>query len=74
MTMITVEQLKRLSFAEKLQLVKDLWDDIAQDAASQAISPELERELEQALEEYRLNPNEGESWDAVKTEILRTLS
>lgn len=74
MATITLEQLKHLSLAEKLQLVEDLWDNIAQDAAAQPISPELERELQQALEEYRLNPDEGENWDTVKAEILRALS
>jgi putative addiction module component (TIGR02574 family) len=60
--------------AEKLQLVEDLWDEIAQDAVAQPVSPELERELQQAMEEYRLNPEEGESWESVKLEILRRLS
>lgn len=74
MTAVTIDQLKDLSFTEKLQLVEDLWDDIAKDASMQAITPELERELDEAMEEYRRNPEEGESWEVVKAEILRTLA
>lgn len=74
MAAVTIDQLKDLSFTEKLQLVEDLWDDIAKDASMQAITPELERELDEAMEEYRRNPEDGESWEVVKAEILRTLA
>lgn len=70
----TLEQLKQLSFSEKLQLVEDLWDAIAEEAAARPLSEPLKAELQRRLEEHRRNPELAEPWEAVKAEIERRLS
>ena len=49
------EALRRLSVADRLQLVKDLWDSIAEDAPGDAfpISPEHSAELDRAWQSTR---------------------
>ena len=70
----TLEQLKQLSFSEKLQLVEDLWDAIAEEAAARPVGESLKVELERRLDEHRRNPESAEPWDNVKAEIERRLS
>lgn len=72
MTMITVEQFKHLSFAEKLQLVEDLWDDIAQEAAARPPTEAQRRVLDERLAAHKREPGRGRTWDEIKSEIERT--
>ena len=59
-----------MSFSEKLQLVEDLWDDIAQHPDELSLTNEQKAELDRRWEEYQRNPNEGSSWADVKKRIL----
>jgi putative addiction module component (TIGR02574 family) len=58
-----------LSPAEKLQLVQDLWDDLA--ATPQAVPiPEWQiEELQRREEHLKANPETALSWDEVKRQI-----
>lgn len=73
MATITVEQLQHLSFAEKLQLVEDLWDSIAAEAAAQPVSEELKLELQRRLDEHHRHPETSESWETARAELERRL-
>jgi len=66
------EALRRLSIAERLQLVEDLWDSIAQDSPDEAmpLTPELAAELDRRLKEHERDPAAGRPWPEVRTEIL----
>ncbi len=66
------EILRRLSVAERLQVVEDLWDSIAQDAPDEAlpITPELAAELDRRLAEHERDPNSALSWEDVRAAIL----
>lgn len=68
-----LEEAKKLSFAEKIQLVEDLWDAIAEEAAARPLSPAQKRLLEARLNESRENPEAGRPWEEVLTEIERNL-
>ncbi len=69
-----LDQIKQLSFAEKLQLVEDLWDAIADEATKQPLSEPLRAELLRRLEEHRLRPDTPLEWDEVKAELARRLA
>ncbi|MCP5278543.1 MAG: addiction module protein [Thiobacillus sp.] len=71
---ITIEQLKQLSYAEKIQLVEDLWDAIAAEAASQPVSDEVKAEMQRRLAEHRAHPGTSMPWDAAKAELERRFS
>ena len=68
-----LEEAKKLPFAEKMQLVEDLWDAIAAEAARHRLSDAQKRVLEQRLLESQQNPDAGESWEVVRAEIERSL-
>ncbi len=49
-------ELKKLSVAERLLLVEDLWDSIAEDGFMPEITPELAAELDRRSAELDANP------------------
>jgi putative addiction module component (TIGR02574 family) len=64
--------LRRLSIAERLQLVEDLWDSIAQEAPDEAfpMTPELAAELDRRLAEHEAHPEAARPWEEVRRRIL----
>jgi putative addiction module component (TIGR02574 family) len=60
------EQLFRLSRAERLQLVEDLWDSIAKEDAELPISEAKVAELRRRKERFLANPSSGRTWEQVK--------
>jgi len=72
----SLEELRRLPVAERLQLVEDLWDSIAEDSPDEAFptTPELEEELELRLVEHEANPEAALPWDVIRERIRRLLS
>jgi putative addiction module component (TIGR02574 family) len=68
-----LEEAKKRPFAEKLQLVEDLWDAIAEEAAQKRLSDAQRQLLEARLRESDANPDDGKPWDDVRAEIERSL-
>lgn len=66
-----IEQLKSLSYAEKLQLVEDLWDEIADEAVRQPVSDVLRAELHRRLAEHRAHPETAVPWEDLKADLAR---
>ena len=66
------EALRRLSVAERLQLVEDLWDSIAQDAPDEAlpVTPELAAELDRRVAEHEHEPNTALPWEELRAALL----
>ena len=58
-----------LSPAEKLQLVEDLWDDLAASPMSVPIHDWQKEELSRCKANLINNPASGVSWDDVKQRI-----
>ena len=63
-------EIQRLSPSEKLVLVGELWDDLAAHPADVPVSPEQIAELDRRMEEYRKNPAQVTTWEAIKERIL----
>ncbi len=60
----------KLSVAERIQLVEDLWDSIAADAANlPPISDELYAELERRMAEHEKDPSTALDWEDVRKEL-----
>ncbi|MDZ7585737.1 MAG: addiction module protein [Thiobacillus sp.] len=68
-----LEEAKKRPFAEKMQLVEDLWDAIAEEAAQQRLSDAQRQVLEARLRESDANPDDGKPWDEVRAEIEHSL-
>ena len=64
-----MKQLLPLSTLEKLQLVEDLWDDIAAAKSPLPLSAETRMELDRRIAAHRADPGEGSTLD----EIVRGL-
>jgi putative addiction module component (TIGR02574 family) len=66
------EALRRLSVAERLQLVEDLWDSIAKDAPDEAlpVTPELAAELDRRVAEHEHEPTAALPWEEVRAGLL----
>ena len=58
-----------LSFCEKLQLVEDLWDDLARTPESVPIHDWQRQELARRKENLLKNPPSGLSWEEAKQSI-----
>ena len=65
-------ELLKLSVAERIQLVEDIWDSIAAEPQAVEISTELRDELDRRLEEQVANPGVGRPWSEVKARLLGT--
>jgi len=60
-----------LSSAEKLQLVEDLWDDIAATPEDVPVHDWQKEELARRKASYAQNPGAASSWEEVKERIRR---
>ena len=58
-----------LSPAEKLQLVEDLWDDLAANPAAVPVHEWQEEELARRKANLLNNPASGLSWEEVKQRV-----
>jgi putative addiction module component (TIGR02574 family) len=56
----------RLSRAERLQLVEDLWDSIVQEDAEPSVSEEKRAELGRRKEHFLKHPSSARTWEQVK--------
>jgi putative addiction module component (TIGR02574 family) len=58
-----------LSPSEKLQLVEDLWDDLAANPEAAPVHDWQKQELERRKLNLLRNPDSGASWEEVKQRI-----
>ena len=54
------EEAKKLSIAERISLVEEIWDSIAQENGCFELSEAQRIELDRRLESFRANPSRGE--------------
>ena len=63
------EELLKLTAAERLELVEELWDSIGDEDASLALTDEQREDLERRLAEADADPNGGSPWEEVRERI-----
>lgn len=61
-----ISELKKLSIAERILIVEELWDSIAAENEKIQLSDEQKDELDRRIADYYLSPEEGYSWAEVK--------
>jgi putative addiction module component (TIGR02574 family) len=69
MTKVQIEELLKLSVAERIQLVEDLWDSIAADPENVPLSEPQLKELRRRLAEHRDNPDSAVPWEEVRRRL-----
>lgn len=62
---------RKLSIAERLQLVEDIWDSIAQDTEALPLTDAQKAELDRRLDQYRQDPDSAVSWEQVREELRK---
>ena len=60
---------KKLSIAERLQLVQDIWDSIADDTEALPLTDAQKAELDRRLEQHRSDPDSAIPWEQVWEEL-----
>jgi putative addiction module component (TIGR02574 family) len=66
------EEAKKLSVAERIALVEEIWDSIAEENGYSELTDEQKRELDRRLEFFRVNPSQGKTWEEIKAEFLNS--
>jgi putative addiction module component (TIGR02574 family) len=66
-------ELSRMSQAEKLQLVQELWDDIAKAPENIRLDAAERRVLDERVEAHRSNPRAAQPWSVVKRRVVAKL-
>ena len=64
------EEAKKLSIAERLALVEQIWDSIADENECFELTAAQKEELDRRISSFQENPHAGRSWEDVKTEFL----
>ncbi len=59
----------RLSVAERILLVEEIWDGIAAETHAVEVPEAHKEELDRRLEAYRQDPTAGSSWAEVKQRL-----
>ena len=64
-------ELMKLSTAERLELVEELWDSIAADSEGEPfpVSPEQQEELRRRLRELEMHPERARPWSEVRQRL-----
>jgi putative addiction module component (TIGR02574 family) len=63
------EEAKKLSIAERINLVEEIWDSIAEENGCFELSDAQKQELDRRLESFRENPLQGRTWEEIMSEF-----
>ena len=63
----------RLSVAERLRLIGEIWDSIATDVEREPLTEAQRREVDRRLAEHRANPDAAVTWEQAEAEALARL-
>jgi putative addiction module component (TIGR02574 family) len=62
-------ELKKLSVAERILIVEEIWDSIAAEQESLAVTEAQRDELDRRIASYHASPQEGSSWEGIKQRL-----
>ena len=69
---MTAAEISKLSLAERIQLLEDVWDSIADEPEAWELTQEQKDELDRRLAAHKDNPKAGSSWNEVKAHLRDT--
>ena len=72
MSTITLDEVFQLPAQERLRIASALWDSAANQPEAFGLTPGQEAELDARYADYLADPSNGESWQAVKSQILQS--
>jgi putative addiction module component (TIGR02574 family) len=70
-TLMSSLGIDKLSKAERLQLVEEIWDSIAESLEDDMVplTEAQKQDLQGRLADYKANPKAGSSWEEVKARL-----
>jgi putative addiction module component (TIGR02574 family) len=66
---ISMDDIRKLSVSERIQLVEDIWDTIASSREEVALTDRQRHELDRRLDEYAKDPSAGRTWNVVREDL-----
>jgi len=68
-----LDEVKRLSVAERIELAEAIWDTIPEDAGATVlpVSEEHQSELDRRLADHASDPGAGSTWEEVRSRLER---
>jgi putative addiction module component (TIGR02574 family) len=72
MNSITLTDVFKLPAPERLRIASALWDSVATQPEQFSLTQEQAQELDARYADFLAHPAEGESWSAVKSQILQS--
>jgi putative addiction module component (TIGR02574 family) len=63
--------INRLSLAERILLVEEIWDSIAAEAEALEVPQSHKDELDRRLAAFHADPQAGSSWEDVKSRLQK---
>jgi putative addiction module component (TIGR02574 family) len=64
-------EIGKLSIAERILLVEDIWDSIAKENEAFELTQSQKEELERRSQSFKVNPSQGRSWQEIKADFLK---
>ena len=66
---LTPSEIKKLSVAERILIVEEIWDSIAAEQESVQLTEAQKTELDGRIVSCDASPNEGKSWEEIKRRL-----
>jgi len=72
MSSVDIQEILKLSVAERIELVEAIWDSIADAPENLPVTAAQKRELDRRLAEYQKNPGAGRTWGEIRDSLDET--
>lgn len=66
---LTPSEIKKLSVAERILIVEEIWDSIAAEQDSVEVTQAQRAELDRRIASCDASPNEGKSWQEIRRRL-----
>lgn len=66
---LTPSEIKKLSVAERILIVEEIWDSIAAEQEAVQVTEAQKAEIDRRLASCDASPNEGKSWEEIKRRL-----
>jgi putative addiction module component (TIGR02574 family) len=66
---LTPSEIRKLSVAERILIVEEIWDSIAADQESMEVTEAQKEELDRRIASHNAAPNHGKSWEETRDRL-----
>ena len=66
------DEIRKLSVAERLALIEEIWNSIAEDNGCFDLTEPQRQELDRRIAAFREDPSQGRNWEEIKAEFLNS--